>query len=54
MKKTAGIRFDNDIYLNVAIEDGNIALYTVDAEGNKTNYTVAKENRRKSKNTEEK
>lgn len=52
--KNAGIRFDNDIYLNVAIEDGNITLYTVDAEGNKEEYTVTKANKRRSKNTEEK
>lgn len=51
---TAGIRFGNDIYINVTIEDGNITLYTVDGEGNKEDYTVTKANRRRTKkDTEE-
>ena len=52
--KTAGVRFNKEVYLNVSMEDDAISLYTVDADGNKTEYTVTKTSKRKSKNTEEK
>lgn len=53
---TAGVRFSKDMYVNVTVKDDNISLYTVDAEGNKTDYNVTKDNKRKAKKetTEEK
>lgn len=54
MNKTAGIRFNADVYLNISVNEENaITLYTVDAEGVKTEYTVTKTSKRKSK-TEDK
>lgn len=50
MNKTAGIRFDADVYLNISVDEENaITLYTVDADGVKTDYTVTKTSKRKSK-----
>lgn len=45
------IRFTNDLYVHVTIDNGDIALYTIDKQGNKTNYTVTKKTKttRKSK-----
>ena len=45
--KSAGIRFSNDEYLCVNVTDEGIELYTIDAEGNKTEYTVTEKNRKK-------
>lgn len=50
MKKTAGIRFDADVYLNISVDEENtITLYTVDADGVKTDYTVTKTSKRSTK-----
>ena len=50
MNKTAGIRFNDDIYLNISVDEKNaITLYTVDADGVKTEYTVTKTSKRKNK-----
>ena len=38
--KNAGIRFDNETYLNVNVNDEGIELYIIDGEGNKKEYTV--------------
>lgn len=46
--KVAGIRFDNDTYLNVSVTDDGIELFIIDAEGNKVEYTVSKKSRAKS------
>ena len=54
MKKTAGIRFDADIYLNISVDEENtITLYTVDADGVKTEYTVTKTTKRSAKKKSE-
>ena len=50
MNKTAGIRFNDDIYLNISVDNEKaITLYIVDADGVKTDYTVTKTSKRKSK-----
>ena len=53
MNKTAGIRFDADVYLNISVDEENaITLYTVNADGVKTEYTVTKTSKRKNKSEE--
>ena len=47
--KIAGIRFDSDTYINVTITEDGIEIFTVDSEGNKTEHTVSKKNRNRSK-----
>lgn len=47
MKKTAGIRFDDEMYVNIAIEDGAISLYTIDKDGNVNDYEVSPKTRTK-------
>lgn len=52
--KSAGIRFNNDEYLCVNVTDEGIELFTIDADGNKKEYTVTEKNRKKAKAGEEK
>lgn len=52
--KVIGIRFDNNNYMNLKINDEEITeLYMLDSEGNKIDYTVTKVSKRKAKKSEE-
>ena len=45
--KSAGIRFNNDEFINVTVTGEGIEIYTIESEGNKKEYTVTEKNKRK-------
>ena len=40
MSDKAGIRFNNAVYAEITIDDGDISIITIDKDGNKTEYTA--------------